>query len=140
MADRAGFVTFIRSNMGLSSTALPDDSTSIDTAYNMAVLLCDGWNIVTTTAGILDLLTYQLAGHYLIMYGKETCFTGLRKTFGMDMVGILNSASDTGTAGGFVIPDWVTAGGVVESELAKTPYGRQYLMVAKQLNSVLLVA
>lgn len=138
MADRAGFVTFIRNNMGLNSTVLPDNSTSIDTAYNTAVLLCDGYDLVCATAGILDLLTYQLGGHYLIMYGQGSTFTGLRKTFGLDMVGILNSASDTGTAGGFVIPDWVTQGGVIESELSKTPYGRQYLMLAKTLNSVVL--
>lgn len=139
MATRAGFVAWIRTNIGASETDLPDDSASITTAYDLSVVLCQGFELATTRTDIVDILTYNLAGHYLYMFGTESVLVAARNKFGLNVVGIVNSASDQGTSGGFALPDWVTKGGPFESELSKTPQGRLYLSVAGQLNSVILV-
>lgn len=140
MATRAGFVSFVRGQMGATATAVPDESASFDVAFDLAVTLCKGFELATSRADILDLLTYNMAGHYLYVFGTESVFSTGRATYGLNVVGLVNSASDQGTSGALVLPDWVTKAGPMESEFSKTPQGRMYLILAGQLGSVIMVA
>lgn len=140
MADRAGFLAFLRGQMGCSSATLPDSDPSIDYAFNTAVILCDGFILATQNQAILDMMIYNLSGHYLMVFGPASAFGALQKEYGLNVLGILNSAGDQGTSGGFSIPGWVTDAGPLESEIGKTPYGRQFLMLSRSLSHAVFVA
>lgn len=139
MADRAGFVAFIRGQMGCSSGTLPDDDASIDYAFSTAQTLCAGFELVIGTPSILDMLVYNLSGHYLIVYGPDESFASLRSKYGLNSVGIINAAGDQGTSGSMAVPGWVTDFGPMESEIGKTPYGRQFLILSRSLMHALMI-
>lgn len=86
---------------------------------------------------------YNLAADRLINFGVDvqgqTLLADARKKFDLlDLnVGVVNSASDQGTSGSYVIPEQMQTFTMNELQLMKTPFGRAYLSIAQSYGSTL---
>lgn len=74
----AGFLTFIRGTMGISAVYLPDSSPIIQHVFDQATnIVLDDLAIAASRPGsytILELATYNLAGHLLIEFAPDQSF------------------------------------------------------------------
>ncbi len=141
MTTRAGFLSFIRDRVGISATYLPDNSTWIDAAYNLATQ-----RVSEKLQGVLPVLydeaLYNLATDILIGVAQDvvgkTYFADLRKQFKIleFAPGVIQSASDVSTSESLFIPDFMKNLTFADLRNLKTPYGRAYLEIAQQVGGV----
>ncbi len=145
----AGFITFVRTVMGIDTTALPDGSPAFAYAYNAAYMTVNpllGMGVPvppgTDTWSIYALAVYNLAGDRLINYAPDTppstYFTTLRgpiKGGGYGIytfvAGVVQSATDETTSDGLLVPDAFKGLTIGDLQNLKTPWGRQYLALAQ---------
>ena len=141
MISLAGFISWVRSVMGLSTTVIPDNSTDLVNAYNWAV------EIVSTDLASISSLAYQqavynLAGDILVNWAtdqpNQTVFSGFRNTYKIfDFVpGVLTSTSDSGTSQSMNNPEFMKNLTLSDLQNLKTPWGRAYLAIAQRLGTL----
>lgn len=141
MADRTGFLAFIRNSMGINTTVLPDNSTDIDTALALAIEIA---YLPTKKASplIYDLSVYNLAGSNLVEFANDqtglTYFAALRTQFGINgfMPGVISSAGDEGTSSSTLNPDFMKGLTMADLQYIKTPWGRAYMSYAQRIGAV----
>lgn len=142
----AGFLSFLRASVAISTTVLPDNSDFIPLAFNYAEnvtlsQLKEMPNVNATLPSIYATAVYNLATHILIETAQDqtgqTYFADARRAFGLNDAfgGLVNSASDQGTSASAVIPDWVQNMTLDEFSLIKTPYGRVYMRIAQKAHA-----
>lgn len=146
-----GFTTFIRDVMGIPTEALPDGSTAIVLAFDVAVEIVN-LQIQQVSQLMYNLAVYNLGGDNLINWAPDPSpaypypvknpdglgyFTFLRKQFGVyDFVGgIVTTASDQGTAGGIMVSETLKNLTLADLAHLKTPYGRAYLGIAQSVGT-----
>lgn len=138
MSTRAGFLAFIRYQMGISSVNLPDASTDIDTAYSLSLELTS--DLIQQGSTVLyDQAVYNLAGHYLIEFASDqvgsTYFKDARTSFDINgfLPGVIQSSGDQGTSEAMLVPDFFKEFQMSDLDVMRTPWGRFYLGIAQKL-------
>jgi hypothetical protein len=147
MVTLAGFMSFIRDNMQIPASALPDGSYSIlmalaisESIVNPALKVvgpCGSNSLGYTGPSIYDLAVYNLAGDNLINFASDvpggTFFATARQGYGLNsfVAGVVSSTSDNGTGESMTVPDSLKDLTLQNLQSLKTPWGRQYLYFAQ---------
>lgn len=138
----AGFLTFVRNVMGISSTYLPDNAPILTYAMNVS-LATVYLPMATLPAGIVgywtpyELAVYNLAGDRLVNYAPDqsgqTYFADMRRELGlMSFVpGVISSSYDEGTGQTLTVPDFMKTISLMDLQNLRTPWGREYLAYAQ---------
>lgn len=120
---------------GFAGNQISNDS------YNEAVDMVTGLSLPANT---LLILTYKLAMHNFILQSNlmaapiNTLYTKYSVESNLGL-GIIQSASDSGTASARVIPDAVQRGDMATMLLWSTPYGKWCESIFEQLGAVFAV-
>ena len=141
MATQTGFLSFIRNQMGITIAQLPDASSDIATAYNMAI------ETVNTSFAYLaplsyDQMIYNWAADYLLNNAidqpGQTFFTTTRQTLKLNnfVAGVIPSASDEGTSVGIKTANQFDDFTINDLQHLKTTYGREYLRIAQKYGNL----
>ncbi|EOC9629721.1 hypothetical protein [Enterobacter ludwigii] len=135
----SGFVAYLRMVVGVPATAITDDSPWIEGAY------CAGQEFVNTGMGLdrLPLIytttVYNAATSILLNYAPDippsTWFAEQRKKFELTkpVNGLVNAASDQGTAGSITISDVMSNLTLADLMMMRDPYGRQAIAVLMEM-------
>jgi hypothetical protein len=162
-ATVAGFTTFIRNVMGITSDFLPDDSAAIVISLNVALAITNpqlalvGIPNTTPPVSLYDLAVYNLAGDNLINYTIDPTdaplvnvvgpngttievgfFESLRYKWGIAgfQPGVVASVSDVTTSTTLEVIEAAENFTLGDLQNLKTPYGRQYLAIAQRYGAL----
>jgi hypothetical protein len=145
----AGFQWFVANMMGVPTAEIPD-VTVLQACYDESLNLAY-WGLETvpsqpTTPSIYAFAVYNLAAHIMVemawddpnVQPPSTYWTDLRNKLGLNSFsfGLVNSAADQGTSESSYIPDQIKGMTLMDLQLAKTPWGRKYLMFAGQWGAI----
>lgn len=133
----ADYTTFIRNQVGISSTYLPDNSQWIASTFNMAI------DTVNTTLALASGLAYTLAVYnlgsdrlinYAIDLQGQSYFSQVRQQFGIANFspGMVSASSDEGTGESLLNPEFMRTMTMGDLQMTKTPWGRQYMAFAQE--------
>jgi hypothetical protein len=145
----AGFLDFVRTQMGVSTAVLPDSSIYLALAFNVAIEIVN-INLQPASPTLYTLAVYNLAASNLLNFAQDVpqtppvvppalgYFAKIRKTLGINSgsLGVITSASDEGTSGSLMLPDFVKALSISDLAYIRDPYGLQYLAIAQRYGSV----
>lgn len=144
----AGFLDFVRTQMAIPVSVLPDNSFFLDLAYEISLLTVNQW-FAGCIPQIYVQMVYNLGGDILIsdtvdlpappapLFGPPPqlgYFANARRTWNVNgfVSGVINSASDNGTSESMVVADAFSALTIADLQNMKTPWGRQYLSWAQK--------
>lgn len=156
----SSFLLFVRNNMGISSTVLPDSSIWLTLAYNIAVALVNqSLQAVPFTdqygnaSSMYAFAVYNLGGDNLINYAQDVpnapvvqgsipaaaYFQNLRQQFNINgfVSGVIQGASDESTSSNLVVQDAAKNFTLQNLQNLKTPYGRTYLQIAQSYGALM---
>jgi len=135
----AGFITWAKAVMGVTTTIIPDNSSAYTYAFQVALAIAPQ---MPGLPDIQTLTTYNIAGSQLLMYAQDqtnqTFFTNARKTYGMNsfVAGVINSAGDESTHQGMTVGKQMSNMDLLSLQLATNPYGRQALAFMGAMGSL----
>ncbi len=141
MPTLAGYVTFIATVMGITTTVLPSDSPVIPMSFNVAVALVNT-QLQQANCELYTLAVYNLAGDRLLNFAQDqvgqTFFADQRQQFGLNnfTAGVISSTGDEGTNESMVTPEVMNNLSFLDLQTLKTPYGRTYLGLAQSVGSL----
>lgn len=147
----AGFLSFIRNVMGISTNDLPDASPVINMALAVAMSIVNralyavslpmtdtaGVELISQPESIYTLAVYNLAGDNLVNYAPDQqgrdYFQDLRKKLNINgfVSGVISGSSDQGTSQTLVVQEAAKNFTLANLQNLKTPWGRQYLAFAQ---------
>jgi hypothetical protein len=145
----AGFQWFVATIMAVPSVSVPPDDW-LQIAYDEAINLTY-YGLCTvpsqpTTPSIYAFAVYNLWCAFLLEFAQDdtttnppqTFWTTLRNQLGVNSfsAGLITSAADQGTADSMYIPEQIKGMTLMDLQLAKSPWGRKYLMIAGQWGSI----
>ena len=134
-----GFKWFVGSVMGVPPASMPPDNSLIvayDEATNLAYSELAGVPSQPTSPTVYAFAVYNLGCALLLEFAQDippsTFWSDLRNSLGINSFnfGIIESAHDQGTGQASYIPDAVKGMTLMDLQLAKSPWGRKYLMIA----------
>ena len=148
----AGFIVFIRTVMQINTTVLPDDSTFIVWAFNVAMEIVND-QIALASSLMYTLAVYNLGGDNLLNYAPDlpdaplyppdnadgtTFFMYMRTKFNLTgfVSGVITAANDETTGQSLQVPDAFKGLTISDLQNLKTPYGRQYLAIAQRYGEI----
>ena len=139
-----GFKWFVSNIMAVPGSSMPDDSW-LQAAYDESINLTYDQlaNIPSqpTTPTIYAFAVYNLGCALLLDFAQDdpnnpnsVFWTNLRNTLGINSFsfGLITSAADQGTSESSYIPNQIKNMTLMDLQLAKSPWGRKYLMIAGQ--------
>jgi hypothetical protein len=162
----AGFLIFIRTTMGISTSVLPDSSPVIPMAFAVALGIVNPalWRAsipqydpagVSLNSGgwsIYALAVYNLAGDNLVNYAPDvpdapivkgsnppaSYFENLRQKWNLTgfVSGVISGSSDEGTSQTLVVQEAAKNFTLSNLQNLKTPWGRAYLAFAQDYGPV----
>lgn len=141
----AGYTEFIRNSMQIDDTILPDDSYWIPFSFELSIAIVNRW-FACFAPPVYVVAVYNLAADYLINYATDVpggttygdppllYFANARRTYNTlgFVSGVINSASDEGTSESMTVSEATSNFTLADIQNLKTPWGRQYLMLAQQ--------
>ncbi|HFK4064865.1 TPA: hypothetical protein ACG1UU_002269 [Kluyvera ascorbata] len=133
----SGFIEFVRTDMGVTSAQVPDDSPSFMLAYGGAVEWVNP-DIAHVTPNLYTVAVYNLGASFLVNYGTESVFADFRKEFGLNnfKAGVITGAGDNSTSAQRLVPDFFKDLSLADLQMLQDPWGRRYLMIAQQFGSL----
>ncbi|WP_336194994.1 hypothetical protein [Hafnia paralvei] len=133
----SGFIGFVRSDMGITAEQVPDDSQSLSLAYGGAVEWVNR-DIAIVMPSLYAVAVYNLAASFLINYGTENVFSGLREKLNLNnfVAGVISASSDNSTSSQRLVPDFFKELSLADLQMLQDPWGRRYLMIAQQFGSL----
>lgn len=147
---QAGFVTFVRNEMGISTSVLPDNSQYLMWAYFQAISLVNSQLRVDPLNYMIAV--YNLGGDILVNIAQDLpdappvpnskppapffAYTRRKLNLNSFVTGVISSTSDEGTSESMVVPDWVKTMTLADLQLIKTPWGQRYLGIAQSVGSL----
>jgi len=160
----AGFVVFLRTVVGISTSVLPDSAPVIPVAYSvalqtvnpqLAMVACalPGAPLPDNTPSMYALAVYNLGADNIINYAPDVSppvaynaadnkdnlpyFAYFRAKWKcLDFVsGVVQSSGDEGTNVGLVVPEQMKELTLGNLANLKTPYGRRYLGIAQSVGT-----
>lgn len=134
--NRADYLLFLRTHVGILAVDLPDSSNWIDTTLTIATEMV---NLALNAANsvIYTLAVYNLGADRVINFAMDqpnrAYFTTLREklTITAFAAGLVSSSSDSGTSQSLEVIEAAKRMTLGDLQLVKTPYGRQYLAFAQ---------
>lgn len=136
-----GFLDFLRTQVEIPISALPDNSPQIEPSYDQSIDEVND-DLALVSVNIYTTAIYNLATHYLVNVARDvdgsTYFAEAQDKFGLTrfVVGPLSSAADVSTSDSFAIPDYVKRMSISDVELMKTPWGRAYMSIAMKAGTL----
>lgn len=142
MVSYAGFVAFIRNQMQINTTALPDASPDILAVYNLSlqtvnqVFGCVGGPLGAVP--VYDLMVFNLGGDFLINYANDTppstFFADAREKFKINsfIAGVISESHDEATGQSMTVSKAFENFTLSDLQNLKTPWGRFYLQFAQK--------
>lgn len=147
----AGFLSFVRGVMGITTAQLPDAAPVIAMAYGVALDIVNP-DLGLASSRIYPLAVYNLAGSNLLAYAPDpqdappvqgseppmAFFAFTRKQFNINgfTSGVIQSASDETTSQSMVVQEAAKNFTLMDLQNLKDPYGRRYLEFAQQSGSL----
>jgi hypothetical protein len=143
----AGFLSFVRNQMGIPVDALPDDSIWLVYAYNAATEVAN-MAVECVAPTVYMLMIYNLAADNLMNWAQDnpdatdpadqTYFSTYRSKTGLGafVPGFIQSTSDVSTSESLMIPDFFKDLTLSNLQNLKTPWGRAYLALAQSWGTV----
>ena len=133
----SGFIGFVRTDMGIDATQVPDNSPSISLAYGGAVEWVNQ-DIEMVMPQFYAVAVYNLAASFLVNYGTESVFAETRDKLKLNdfTAGVITGASDNATSAQRLVPDFFKDLSLADLQMLKDPWGRRYLMIAQQFGSL----
>lgn len=144
-----GFINFVRGEMGISPSVLPDGSQYFFWAYNQAISLVNRRIAVVPLQYMLAV--YNLAGDILINLAQDPTgapnvpgsnpptpfFAWTRKQLNINsfVTGVVTSTSDQGTSQSMEVPEQVKTFTLADLQNLKTPWGRNYIGIAQAVGT-----
>jgi len=131
-----GYIAWIRSIMGVSSTILPDNSPYISTSYELANLIVNEYLEIVTPV-LYTQAVYNLGGDTLVNIAQDTppntYWSSLRTSFQLNsfVPGLVNATNDEDTSAALITPLSLQNITLADLQNLKTPWGRQYLAIAQ---------
>lgn len=133
----SGFIGFVRTDMGIDATQVPDNSPSISMAYGGAVEWVNQ-DIEMVMPQFYAVAVYNLAASFLVNFGTESVFAETRDKLKLNdfTAGVITGASDNATSAQRLVPDFFKDLSLADLQMLKDPWGRRYLMIAQQFGSL----
>lgn len=146
----AGFVLFIRNQMGIDASILPDASPTIPFAYKVskAIVNCD----LAIVPPIYELAVYNLGGSNIVNFAQDLpdaptvdgsdpplpFFEYMRTKWniGSFVAGVVSASSDVSTSQTLVVQKAAEDFTLADLTYLKDPWGRQYLAFAQRYGSL----
>jgi hypothetical protein len=158
----AGFLSFIRTVMGISTSVLPDNSPVIPMAYQVALAIvispmglccyCPNPTIPANASGLslmYTLAVYNLGGDNLLNYAQDLpdapIYMDERPYFAYwrwkwnlyDFIsGVVQSSSDVSTSQSLVVQKAAEEFTLMDLQNLKTPWGRRYLAIVQNFGAI----
>lgn len=140
--SEAGFICFIRQEMGIAPIQLPDCSRAIVSAYLYAREIVSR-QIELVSPRLYADAVYNLAADYLINWAPDSPASGgffekLREKYSITSftAGVIQATADEGTSESMLIPEGFKNLTIGQLQNLKTPYGRAYLSIAQSIGSL----
>lgn len=144
----AGFQSFITNIMGIPSLALPSTSPVIAWVFDYALATVNPLlGLITAPAGSSPpvsyyvMAVYNLAGDQLVNLAPDqpgrTYFADMRNSYELNafVPGVVSSTGDEGTNTSIAVSEALNRLTLSDLQNLKTPWGRQYLMLAQKMGS-----
>jgi hypothetical protein len=145
----AGFQWFVQYSMGIPLSSMPTPDylqVAYDQAINLAYIGLAGVPSQPTTPSIYAFGVYNLGCAILLQFAQDdpaaqppsTYWNDLRTRLGINnfVYGLITAAADQGTSDSLFIPDVIKSMTLWDLQLAKSPWGQQYLMFAGEWGSI----
>lgn len=145
----AGFQWFIQYSMGVPLPSMPTPDylqVAYDQAINLAYVGLQSVPSQPTTPSIYAFAVYNLGCALLLQFAMDdptaqpplTFWSDLRNKLGLNnfTYGMITAAADQGTSDSLYIPDIIKGMTLLDLQLAKSPWGQQYLMFAGEWGSI----
>ncbi len=145
----AGFTEFVRDEMGIAASALPDGSKYFGWAYAQSRSLVNH-RICAVPLQYL-LAVYNLGGDILVNIAQDPSdapvvpgtnppmkfFAYTRKSLNLNsfVTGVITSTSDQGSSESMDVPEQVKTFTLADLQNLKTPWGRAYIGIAQSVGS-----
>lgn len=145
----AGFLTFIRQQMGITTDQLPDDSTTIAMAFCVAIAIVNK-AIQCASPIMYNLAVYNLAGSNVLNYAQDPTpivpypagsdadppvgfFAYNRGVYNMlgFVTGVIQASADEATSNSMIVQEAAKTFTLANLQQLKDPYGRAYLAIAQ---------
>lgn len=141
----AGFLAFVRDDMHVPASAIPDDSPWLPLFYAKALewacIPC--YEPVWQAAPVTRMtLVYNLAASFMVQMAPDrensTWFADLRKQLGVGraVAGVVGAASDQGTSGMLQVSDALRSLSLADLMLFQDQWGRTALAILGELSSL----
>jgi hypothetical protein len=144
-----GFQWFVTNIMAVPSGSMPPVSwlqVAYDEAINLTYWALDTVPSQPTTPSIYAFAVYNLGCAFLLEFAQDdsttvppgTFWNNLRNSMNINsfLSGLITSAADQGTAESTYIPEQIKGMTLMDLQLAKSPWGRKYLMIAGQWGTI----
>lgn len=133
----SGFIEFVRTDMGITTTQVPDNSPSLSMAYGGATEWVNQ-EIEIVMPNMYGIAVYNLGASFLVNYGTESVFSNFRETLGLNnfKAGVITGAGDNATSAQRLVPDFFKELSLADLQMLQDPWGRRYLMIAQQFGSL----
>jgi len=140
----AGFEWFVSNIMAVPGSSMPDPTwlqVAYDESLNLTYTELGNVPSQPTTPTIYAFAVYNLGCALLLEFAQDdpanptnTFWTNLRQQLGINSFsfGLITSAADQGTSESSYIPETIKGMTLMDLQLAKSPWGRKYLMIAGQ--------
>lgn len=137
----ASFAAYIAGPMGISSTYLSPTDPNITLALSTSLDFVN--QLINAVAPDLYTLAVNgLAGDFLLQWAQDlpgqTFFANARQNYGINsfVAGVVHSTADEQTEATLSNPEFMDGLTLMDLQNLKTPYGRQYLMIAQQFGAL----
>lgn len=133
----SGFIEFVRADMVITASQVPDNSQSFSLAYGGAVEWVNP-DIASVMPNLYSVAVYNLGASFLVNYGTESVFADFRKNNGLNdfKAGVITGAGDNSTSAQRLVPDFFKDLSLADLQMLQDPWGRRYLMIAQQFGSL----
>lgn len=133
----SGFIEFVRTDMGITTAQVPDNSPSLSMAYGGATEWVNQ-EIEMVMPNMYGIAVYNLGASFLVNYGTESVFSESRKELGLNnfKAGVITGAGDNATSAQRLVPDFFKELSLADLQMLQDPWGRRYLMIAQQFGSL----
>jgi hypothetical protein len=137
----AGFITFCRNVVGISTDAMPDADPGFQNALDYAALWIPLY-LNQLSPGLFTVCTYNWAASLLIQYQQDqpgqVFFAQARQSYGISnfVPGVISSASNEATSQSMTIGKGLSNMSLTDLQRVKDPYGRQALAILMDLGTL----
>jgi hypothetical protein len=137
----AGFITFCRNVVGITTDAMPDANTNFQYALDYSKLWIPVY-LNSMSPPIYTLAVYNWGASYLIQFQQDQpgqiYFQNLRSSFGVSNLvpGVISNAHNEATSQGMTVGKGLSNLTLTDLQRIKDPYGRAALAILQDLGTL----